>query len=151
MKQKGQNGLCKKSLKIIRNFCCNLLNGRGLEWPSTHQCSIQKIPFWYFMDGMKLSPRGQFTWSVFFFFPSAPFFSQLDFFSLDQFLFPGKSFFLSLFFWPTPDPKFFLGSSYLLQLPTALLPTNHLHPLILLAPSPTHLLLRSLPSLELPT
>ncbi len=38
-----------------------------LEWPSTHQCTIQKIPFWDFMDAMKLSPRGQCSWSVFFF------------------------------------------------------------------------------------
>jgi hypothetical protein len=51
----------------------------GLEWPSTHQCTIQKIPFWDSMDGMKLSPRGQFTWSVFLFF-FCSFFSQLDFF-----------------------------------------------------------------------
>ncbi len=105
-----------------------------LEWPSTHQCTIQKIPFWDFMDKMKLSPRGQFTWSVYVFF-------LCSFFPLAQYFFLGTVF-LSLFFWPTPDPKFFLGSSYLPQ------PTYLPHPADYL---PTHLLLRSLPSPKLPT
>jgi hypothetical protein len=91
-----------------------------------------------------LFPRGQFTWSVYLFF-------FCSFFSLAQFFFPCKGFFYHFFFWPAPDPKFFVGSSYLLQPPTALLPTNPPTSLFLLAPSPTHLLLRSLPSLELLT
>jgi hypothetical protein len=49
-----------------------------LEWPSTHQCTIQTFPFCDFMDGMKLSHRGQFTWSEFLFF-------FCSFFSLAQF------------------------------------------------------------------
>jgi hypothetical protein len=92
-----------------------------LEWPSTHQCNIQKLPFWDFMDGMKLSPRGQFIWSVCIYFFWA-------FFSL------------------TPDPKFWGGggSSYLPpNLPTTHLPPSSCRPL------PNHLLLLSPPSLEL--
>ncbi len=64
-----------------------------LEWPSNHQCTIQKILFWDFMDKMKLSPRGQFNWSVFFF-------------SWEQF-------FYHFFFGSPLTPSFFLGSSYL--------------------------------------
>jgi len=52
-----------------------------LEWPSTHQCNIQKLPFWDFMDGMKLSPRGQFIWSVCIYF-------FLGIFFPDRFFFP---------------------------------------------------------------
>jgi hypothetical protein len=29
-----------------------------LEWPSTHQCTIQKLPFWDFMDGDETVSRG---------------------------------------------------------------------------------------------
>jgi hypothetical protein len=109
-----------------------------LEWPSTHQCTIQKIPFWDFMDGMKLSPRGQY-----FFFPSGPFFPRYIFSPSSVFFLWGQ-FFYHLFFWPTPDPKFFLGSSYL---PPTYLPT-HLPPSSCW-PLPTHLILCSPPSPKL--
>jgi hypothetical protein len=50
----------------------------GLSEPAPTGAPSKKIPFWDFMDGMKLSPKGQFTWSVdISFFCS--FFSQLDF------------------------------------------------------------------------
>jgi hypothetical protein len=92
-----------------------------LEWLSTHQCTIQKIPFWDFIDGMKLSP----TWSAsFYFFPSGPFCPFTLFFSW------GSFFFNHVFFGHTPDPKFFFGTSYLpppTYLPPSLLPT-HLPP-----------------------
>jgi hypothetical protein len=38
-----------------------------MKWASTHQCTIHEILFWDFMHGMKLSPRGQFSWSGVFF------------------------------------------------------------------------------------
>jgi len=80
-----------------------------LERPSTHQCTIQKIMFWDFMDGMKLSPRGQFLSSVIFilFFSCAfswvllfSFFFQLTFFSF------GPSWRV-IFFLPHLTPSFF--------------------------------------------
>ncbi len=90
------------------------------EWPSTHQCTILKIPFWDFMDGMKLSA----TWSASFYFSFWTFFFFWFFFSSYMFFFPqpfctftffssGDSFFLPCFFWPHPWPQFFLGTSYL--------------------------------------
>ncbi len=61
-----------------------------LEWPGTR--TIEKILFWDFMDGMKLSPRGQFLWSVVFFF----FFPPVLFLGFFFFLFfPSLLFFLS--------------------------------------------------------
>jgi hypothetical protein len=42
-----------------------------LEWPSTHQCTIQKILFWDFLDVMKPNPRTGF-WVHSFFFPHTP-------------------------------------------------------------------------------
>ncbi len=87
----------------------------GLEWENTHQCTIQKIPFWDFMVGMKLSPRGQFTWSVVFFFFKLGLFFSLTF----------------IFVPPSLNPIFFLRNSYLLlqltypfNLPTSLPPPN---------------------------
>jgi hypothetical protein len=61
-------------------FMYNPNNG-WLEWPSTHQGTIQKIPFWDFMDGMKLSPGVSLLGQYFIFFFWS-FFSQLDFFFL---------------------------------------------------------------------
>jgi hypothetical protein len=81
------------------------------QHPPVH--TIQKIPFWNFMDGMKLSPRGQFIRSVFFSFSfSGHFFPLAQFFS-----FWGQSFYLFIFpsplipsfFWellPTPQPTY---------------------------------------------
>jgi hypothetical protein len=40
------------SRRLVLIICTNV-SSTGLEWPSTHQCTIQKIPFWDFMDGMK--------------------------------------------------------------------------------------------------
>ncbi len=110
-------------------------------WASTHQCTIQKIPFWDLMDGMKLSPRGQFTWSRdFFFFCS--FFFPARFFSLAQSFFLATVL-LSRFFRPPLTPSFFWEApTYPPNLnPTSqptypLLPTNPPTSLILLAPSP---------------
>ncbi len=59
-----------------------------LEWPSTHQCSIQKFPFWDFLDVMKPNPRTGF-WVHSFFFPIHP-----------ALTFHGKFFFF--FFFPQP-------------------------------------------------
>jgi hypothetical protein len=93
------------------------------EWTSTHQCTIPKIPFWDFMDGMKLSPRGQFTWSLFIFFTARFFFpSPVLFFSLGTVL-------LSLFIDPPLTPSFF--GKLLLPTPTYLPPfflPTHLPP-----------------------
>ncbi len=105
-----------------------------LEWPSTHECTIQKTPLSEFMDGMKLSPRGQFTWLVFFFLvllfsaqfllPSSVFF----------FFFPGDSFY-STFFLAHPWIKVFFGKLLpTSNLPTTLLPTNPPPSLMLLTP-----------------
>jgi len=92
----------------------------GPEWPSTHQCTIQNIPFWDFMDGMKLFPRGQFLWSVVLFFPSDFFFGSWLFFL------PGS---LLIFFPPTTLDTiiFFLE---LLPTPPTYLPT-YLPPFLL--------------------
>jgi hypothetical protein len=117
-------GNARNHWKSSETSVATLLKGRGLEWPSTHQCSIQKIPFCDFMDGMKLSPRGQFTWSVFSF-SFCSFFSQLDFFSLDQFFFPGKSFFIT-FFLAHPWPQVFFGK--LLPTPTTYRPSSYQPP-----------------------
>ncbi len=89
----------------------------GPEWPSIHQCTIQKIPFWDFMDGMKLYPRGQFFGSVVLFFPSDFFFGSSLFFLLGSLL---------IFFSPpTLTPFFLFGTStYPSNLPTALPPTS---------------------------
>ncbi len=72
----------------------------GLEGPSTHQCTIQNIPFWDFMDGMKLSPKSQFTWSLVFFILEPFFFSC--FFSF--------FFFVLIVFSPRPHFCFFFPS-----------------------------------------
>ncbi len=78
--------------------------------PSTHHCTIQKIPFWDFMNGMKLSFRGQLTWSILFiFFQSFIFLSSL-------FFFLGLLFDFS--FGATLDPILFFGNSYLPFQPT---------------------------------
>jgi len=91
----------------------------GLEWRSTHQCTIQKIPFWDFMDGMNLSPRGKFIWSEVFFLPLGLLFSLRPFFFCGSSLF----FFLGSFrfysFLHHPNHHFFLGgNSYLPLQPT---------------------------------
>ncbi len=53
----------------------------GLEWPSTHQCSMQNIPFWDFLDGMKPNPTpGQ--GSGFFFLNHTPSHSTVSLFPL---------------------------------------------------------------------
>jgi hypothetical protein len=70
--------------------------GADSLWPSVihgNRClaAIQKTPFWDFMDGMKLPPKGQFTWSVVFFF-------SLERFSYHVFFFLALIFFLGLFF-----------------------------------------------------
>jgi hypothetical protein len=98
---------------------------RGLSDPATHQCTIQKIPFWGFMDGMKVSPRGQFTWSVFFF--------QPNFYSLAQFFLFWGQFLFHFFFGPPLNQRFFYGKLLL----TTLLPTNP--PPSLMLPTPPHL------------
>jgi hypothetical protein len=67
----------------------------------------------------------------------------LDFLKTNQFFIT--------FFWPTPNLKFFLGSSYLPQ-PTYR-PSSYQPPYLPdpADPLPTHLLLHSLPLQELPT
>jgi hypothetical protein len=79
--------------------------GADSLWPSVihgNRClaAIQKTPFWDFMDGMKLPPKGQFTWSVvfFFFFPLSLFLIMFFFFFLLS-LFSWAFFFLSFFTW----------------------------------------------------
>jgi len=84
-----------------------------------------KNPVLVFHGWNETVPQGSVYLVSFFFFPSAPFFSQLDFFSLDQFLFPGKSFFIT-FFWPTPDPQVFFGK--LLPTPTTYRPSSYQPP-----------------------
>jgi len=95
-------------------------------WPSTHQCTIEKIPFWDFMDGMKLSPRDQFTWSVVFF--PGPFFVSCFFFPRSHSLFSCAIFLRLAFFFLSPHPwtqNFFLGTpTYPSNLPTSLPPPN---------------------------
>ncbi len=99
------------------------------EWPSTHQCTIQKIPFWDFMDGMKLSPGVSLLDQYFYFF-------RARFFSLAQFFFFLGTVFLSLFFGPPLTPSFFGEAPTYPNPPTSLLPTIPLTSLILLTPSP---------------
>ncbi len=92
-----------------------------------------KNPVLVFHGWDETVPRGQFTWSVIYFF-------FWSFFS-GQFLFPSSVFFflgtvfIPLSFWPILESKFFLGSSYLhpTYLP-ALLPANPATSLILLTP-----------------
>ncbi len=82
----------------------------GPEWASTHQCTIQKIPFWDFMDGMKLYPRGQLFWLVVLIFPSDLFLGA------DCFFIPGS---LLIYFFPTNlDTIFSFWNSYLPLQPT---------------------------------
>ncbi len=82
------------------------------------------------MDGMKLSPRGQFTWSVILFllvpflFPSSVFFCFWG-----QFLF-------HFYFGPPQNQSFFWNLLPTPNLPTALLPTNP--PPSLMLPNPPH-------------
>jgi len=94
-----------------------------LEWPSTHQCTIQKILLWDFMDGMKLATRGQFLWSVVFFFAWALLFSS-DFL-LGSSLFFLLGYLLINYFFPPPlTPVCFLE---LLPTPPTYLPhSGHL-------------------------
>jgi len=82
------------------------------------------------MDVMKLSPRGQFTSSIyiFFFFPTR-------FFSLAHFFF-GETFFLSFLFGPPLTPSFFGETPTYPNPPTTLLPTNPPTSFILLTSSP---------------
>ncbi len=124
----GDRGICQ-----LGPFLFSCRDNRATVWVSAvllrSQMSdpaptSQEIPFWDFMDGVKLSPRGQFTWSVvflffFFFFPCSHFF-------LDRFF----------FFWvpPSLNQIFFSGNSYLLlQLPSTTqpiyLPPSHLRSL----------------------
>jgi hypothetical protein len=132
-------GNARNHWKSSKTSVATCKRGRGLSEPAPTKCTIQKFPFWDFMDGMKLSvPQGSVYLVSISFFLLLLFFPSSVFFSL-------QGLFLSLFFLPAPDPKFFVGSSYLLQPPTALLPTNPPTSLFLLAPSPTHLLLLSLP------
>jgi hypothetical protein len=102
--------LCRAWLNANQNSTnrAKIWSFMGLQWRSTHQCTIQKTPFWDFMDGMKLSPRGQFTWSAVFL---ILFFSQFTVCS------PGPPFWL-ICFWVTPDPILFFGNSYLPLQPT---------------------------------
>jgi hypothetical protein len=119
----AQWGACEefRRAKISEQAAHNGHN--GLEWPSTHLCTIQKIPFWNFMDGMNLSPRGQFIWSEVFVFFFLAFFFLSDFF----FFFGGAHCFSSwahfglIFFPATLTTIFFWGNSYL-----PLQPTYHL-------------------------
>ncbi len=103
-----------------------------LEWPSTHQCTIQKILFRNFMDGMKLFPRGQFTWSAIFIFFWVLFFLLISFSQLTVFS-PGPPFwFLFNFGHPWPHIIFWqlLPTSQIYLLPFLLLPClppSHLH------------------------
>jgi hypothetical protein len=97
----------------------------------------KQIPFWDFMDGMKLFPRGQFTWSVLFF--------QPNFYSLDQFYFFVGTVFISLFF-GTPLNQSFFGEAPTYTQPTYR-PSSYQAPSLphVAHPSPPHHL-RSLPT-----
>ncbi len=103
-----------------------------LEWPSTHQCTIQKILFWDFMDGMKLFPRGQFKWSAVFIFFWVLFFLVISFSQLTVFS-PGPPFwFLFIFGHPWPHIIFWqllpTPQIYLLPfLPPTYLPSSCCH------------------------
>ncbi len=56
LQRSGQAGSKGRALMFLASKQ-NLNNvSEGLEWPSTHQCTIQKIPFWDFSDGMKPNP-----------------------------------------------------------------------------------------------
>jgi len=115
---------------VVKIVVPHFLFFNGLSDPSTQQCNIQKIPFWDFMDGMKLSP----TWSASFFLPGLFFLPFYIFFLL-----------ATVFFGPTPWPQFFLGKSTSpSNLPTALPPTNPPTSLMPLTSFSTHP-----PSLEL--
>ncbi len=98
----------------------------GLERPSTHQCTIQKIPFWDFLDALKPNPtpghgsgficffltHPHIQRSVFFPLPSAFPFLPLSFpFPTHNFffLFWGSCFGTSSFF---GFPSFFFVSSF---------------------------------------
>ncbi len=98
-----------------------------LEWPNTHQCTIQKNSFWDFMDGMKLSPKGKFIWLVEFYFLLGLFFPLDFFFGSSLFFLP--SFFLFIFFIASLDTILFWE---LLCTPPTYLPPflllAHLHP-----------------------
>ncbi len=85
---------------------------KQFELPSTHQCTIQKILFLDFMDGMKLSPQGSVSLvSTFFLFLLCLFSGFLLFFSRLTFFFFFWPF-LAIYFLPaTPDPKFFFFNS----------------------------------------
>jgi len=101
---------CWKFICLVLYVCEYARTAWVTQHPPMHH---PKIPFWDFMDGMKLSPRGQFTWSVYIFF-FCSFFSP-------------SSVFLSIFFGPPFTPSFFFGK---------LLPTpTHLPPFFL----PTHI------------
>ncbi len=116
-------------------FMYNLNNG-WFEWPSQHpQMHHPKNPVLGFHGWMKLSPRGQFTLSVFIIFLLV-LFSPVRFFFPSLVVFFLGTIFLSLFFsphlWP---PSFFFGKLLPTHnLPTALLPTNPLTSLILQTP-----------------
>jgi hypothetical protein len=107
-----------------------------MAWVTQHPpMHHPKNPVWDFMDGMKLSPRGQFTWSVFYF-SSRPFFFQPNFYSLSQFSFFGGPFLFHLFL-AHPWIKVCIGKLLPTpNLPTALLPTNP--PPSLMLPTPPH-------------
>jgi hypothetical protein len=76
------------------------------------------------MDGMKLSPMGQFTWLVSFFLVVF-FFSPISNPQLNFYFFGGTNF-IPIFFGPPLNQSFFLGSSYLhpTYLPPFFLPTH---------------------------
>ncbi len=112
-----------------------------LEW---HR---KTIPFWDFMDGMKLSPWGQFAWSVVFIFLWAFFFSYFFFFTQLDVFFSWAS--LLIFFWGGPPltPYYFLATpTYPSNLPTGLPPTNPSTSLLLLSASFPPFPLTSIPS-----
>ncbi len=98
----------------------------GLVWPSTHQCSIQIIMLWDFMDGMKCPP-GVSLFDHYFFFPSDIFFGSSLFFLLGSLWFS--------FFSCHPWHHFCFGTpTYPSNLPIALPPTSSSTSLILLTP-----------------
>jgi hypothetical protein len=113
-----------------------------LEWPSTLQCTIQKIPFgisrirWNCPPGVSL--RGEYIYFiVLLFFPAR-------FFSLAQFIY-------QIFFWAHPWPQvFFWEAPTYPNPPTTFFLSTHRLPSSCW-PLPIHLLLRSLPSPELLT
>jgi hypothetical protein len=72
----------------------------GECWITLAQCDPMETMGWNwdFMDGVKLPPRGQFTWSVVFFFSWAFFLSCFFFFFPCFHFFPRPFFSLSFFF-----------------------------------------------------